>query len=61
MHDAEHHADIWAHTPPKGGGEPHLLCDHLRETADMAGEFATKFGAGDLGRAAGLLHEGADR
>jgi CRISPR-associated endonuclease/helicase Cas3 len=57
MYDAADDAEVWAHTPPNEGGEAHLLCDHLRETADLAEHFAAKFGAAAFGRAAGLLHD----
>jgi len=52
-------AEPWAHTPPEKDPEkgPHLLRDHLLEVARLAGGFAAKFGARDLGYAAGLLHD----
>ena len=34
-----------------------LLDDHLRQTADLAEEYASHFNAGALGRVAGLLHD----
>lgn len=35
----------------------HRLEDHLRRTAELAAEFAAKFGAADWARFAGLLHD----
>ena len=46
----------YAHTP-NGGGDWHLLVDHLAGTARRAAEFAEAFGAADLARAAGWLHD----
>jgi CRISPR-associated endonuclease/helicase Cas3 len=46
-----------AHTPREPGGEWHDLATHLRDTAALARVRADKFGAGDLARAAGLLHD----
>ncbi|MEM3484073.1 MAG: CRISPR-associated helicase Cas3' [Candidatus Methanomethyliaceae archaeon] len=45
-----------AHTP-NDRGEWHSLEDHLRSTAELASGFAEKFGAGELGRLSGLLHD----
>lgn len=38
-------------------GEVQLLDDHIRNVAELAKEFASKFDAGDWGYAAGLLHD----
>lgn len=46
-----------AHTPKEPGGEWHDLATHLRDTAALAQASADKFGAGELARAAGLLHD----
>lgn len=46
----------FAHTP-NGEGNWHLLADHLVGTGKLAGEFASRFGAGDLARTAGWLHD----
>ena len=48
--------DFCAHTP-NGKGEWHSLEEHLTSVAQLAREFAETFGAGDLGYAAGLLHD----
>ena len=47
---------MYAHTPPPGGGW-HGLEDHLRSVAELASDFAGKFGGEKLARAAGLLHD----
>lgn len=47
---------IYAHTP-NTRGEWHTLSDHLNGTARLAEQFASVFGAGNLGRAAGKLHD----
>lgn len=49
-------AGPFAHTPSSDGSW-HLLVDHLRATATAAGEFSSHFGAEDLGRTAGWLHD----
>ena len=46
----------WAHTP-NGRGDSHDLRCHLEAVAQMAGDFASKFGAGEWGRIAGLWHD----
>jgi CRISPR-associated endonuclease/helicase Cas3 len=46
----------FAHTP-NAEGSWHLLSDHLAGTGALAGEFASRFGAGDLARTAGWLHD----
>lgn len=45
-----------AHTPNESG-HWHCLKDHLQAVAQMAEEFAGKFGAGELGYWTGLLHD----
>ncbi len=47
---------IWAHSENEKG-EGHLLESHLVETARLAGEFTSKFGAEELGYLAGLWHD----
>lgn len=47
---------VFAHTPNEGGNW-HLLADHLAGTAERAARFAEAFGAAELGRAAGWLHD----
>lgn len=37
--------------------KPHLLSDHLKETAKIAGKFAAKFSSEEWGIAAGLAHD----
>lgn len=37
--------------------DPHLLIDHLNATGKLAYEFSEKFGAGDVGKTLGLLHD----
>ena len=44
-----------AHT--REDGQEQSVADHLRGTADRAETFADAFGAGPLGRLAGLLHD----
>jgi CRISPR-associated endonuclease/helicase Cas3 len=46
----------YAHTP-NPQGRWHLLQEHLQGTATLARERAAKFGAGELGFRAGLLHD----
>jgi CRISPR-associated endonuclease/helicase Cas3 len=38
-------------------GREHVLIDHLRAVADLAGEFAGYFGSGGVGHLAGLWHD----
>ncbi len=45
-----------AHTP-NSLGEWHPLDAHLRNTAELAAEFTSKFGVQDLGKLCGLLHD----
>src|SRR6056297_3097007 len=52
----------YAHTDPDGktiqqGGRWQKLEDHLKNTAELAGEFAAIFGAYEWGYTAGLLHD----
>lgn len=49
-------AQVFAHTPDDNGTW-HLLADHLAGTAERAARFAEAFGAEDLGRTAGWLHD----
>lgn len=49
--------NIYAHTPSSTDGVWHLLVDHTDSVAVLAEGFAQKFGAADLGRFAGLLHD----
>jgi len=37
--------------------EPHWLKDHLKETAELAGEFAEKFNSCEWGKALGICHD----
>ena len=46
----------WAHTP-NGLGEWHDLRCHLDAVAELAGRFASEFGAGEWARIAGLWHD----
>jgi CRISPR-associated endonuclease/helicase Cas3 len=55
-HDDHAQQGPFAHTPNESGSW-HLLSDHLRGTAELAGKFAGWFGAAELGRAAGWLHD----
>jgi CRISPR-associated endonuclease/helicase Cas3 len=48
---------LYAHSPAPGLTEWEPLDAHLNCVADKACEFAAKFGAGEWGRAAGLLHD----
>ena len=45
-----------AHSPGGDGG-PGLLREHLESVGEQAAEFAAAFGADEMGRAAGLLHD----
>lgn len=49
--------DVWAHSRSDVTGRRHLLVDHLRTTGELAGQFAEPFGAADLARVLGLLHD----
>lgn len=52
--------DIIAHvrkTKDDQWDSPHLLVKHLNGTAEMAGEFAKKFGSQEWGKAAGIAHD----
>jgi CRISPR-associated endonuclease/helicase Cas3 len=49
-------ADAIAHTQ-NDAGERHNLLKHLHAVAEMAAEFATPFGGGDLARYLGLWHD----
>lgn len=46
-----------AHTPSKGSAQWHELKEHLENVAAIAYEYAEKFGAGELGKYAGLWHD----
>jgi CRISPR-associated endonuclease/helicase Cas3 len=46
-----------AHTPPEGSDDWHYLDEHSLEVAEMAAEFAEPFGAQDVARWLGLLHD----
>jgi len=46
----------YAHTPNQAG-EWHQLTDHLHRTAELAREFASSFGAGELAYYVGLWHD----
>ena len=43
------------HRPDRADWQP--LCAHLHDVAELAGERAAKFGAGEWGYVAGLLHD----
>ena len=45
-----------AHSP-NSAGTPHLLADHLEAVASLAERFASTFGAGELARVTGMLHD----
>lgn len=47
----------YAHTPATGSERWHDLVSHLERTAERAHKHASKFGAGELGRLAGLWHD----
>ena len=49
--------DYYAHTPPGGSSDWHVLKDHLLSVAEMARGFAESFGGGDLAYCAGLWHD----
>ena len=48
--------EYWAHSPIDNG-EPGLLRPHLEEVGKLAQKFANHFGAGEMARAAGMLHD----
>jgi CRISPR-associated endonuclease/helicase Cas3 len=48
---------FYAHTPVDEHGAWHDLVIHLEKTATLASENASKFGAGELARLAGLWHD----
>ena len=49
---------LYAHTPPKDGSGPwHDLGAHLRGVAERAAEFGDAFGAADVCRALGWVHD----
>ncbi len=48
---------FYAHTPVEGSDEWHDLVSHLKRTSELAHKNASKFGAGELGRLAGLWHD----
>jgi len=48
---------IYAHTPPKGGGDWHDLVTHLRAVAERASAFGAKFGGSAAGMLLGLTHD----
>lgn len=49
--------EFYAHTPVAEGRGWHDLVTHLDRVAGLASENASKFGAGELGRLAGLWHD----
>jgi CRISPR-associated endonuclease/helicase Cas3 len=49
------HSAYFAHSAD--GGDWQLLSEHLRGVAELAQDRAAKFGAGEWGRVAGLLHD----
>jgi len=51
--------NVYAHTKENDPDKKHwqTLKDHLEGTAKLAEEFASKFGSGAWGRAAGILHD----
>lgn len=48
--------DYYAHTPNESG-EWHHLEQHLRDVADLASRFATRFDGADAARLLGLIHD----
>lgn len=48
--------ELYAHTPNEKN-EWHYLDDHLKEVAELAQKFASKFGAGELAKWIGLWHD----
>ncbi|MGC8833715.1 MAG: CRISPR-associated helicase Cas3' [Armatimonadota bacterium] len=55
-HNAKTPTQLAAHTP-NSAGEWHILDAHLRSTAELAAEFASRFGMQELGKLCGLLHD----
>jgi CRISPR-associated endonuclease/helicase Cas3 len=49
--------ELYAHTPPPGGTDWHLLIDHLETVAELARSFAEPFGADELAYQLGLWHD----
>jgi CRISPR-associated endonuclease/helicase Cas3 len=49
--------EIYAHTPPPGSDDWHMLVDHLITVAEMAHDFAESFGAGNMAYHLGLWHD----
>lgn len=49
--------EYYAHTPMQGSNVWHDLPEHLERVAALSQENASKFGAGELGRLAGLWHD----
>lgn len=49
--------NLFAHTPASGSQVFHDLGEHLAGVADRASELASKFGAGEIGSALGLIHD----
>jgi hypothetical protein len=47
----------YAHTKGNNKADWELLCTHLREVRDLAGEFADRFQSGGFGALLGLRHE----
>ncbi len=47
---------LYAHTP-NSSGKWDILKDHLEKVGELAGEFASEFGYGDLGKILGLWHD----
>jgi CRISPR-associated endonuclease/helicase Cas3 len=50
-------SELYAHTPPKGGDNWQTLEDHLQAVAQMARDFGSAFGAGDVAYLAGVFHD----
>jgi len=48
---------LYAHTPGTGSNEFHCLIQHLQGVATYAEAFASKFGAEQVGRCLGLVHD----
>ena len=49
--------EFYAHTPPEGSDSWHVLSEHLGKVSAIAEKLATKFGAGQLAKYAGLWHD----
>lgn len=56
-HDLQPITKLYAHTPPSGSDNWHLLVDHLVSVAELARNFAEPFEAGDLAYQLGLWHD----